>query len=483
MKIKLYLFIALLTLFILHPIASSFNIPADIDQINDEPSIRGAVEASAVTSENSGDTGGHNFIVGEQGEGISAPIQLRKEISPDGNYSYLVNNTLRVRVEILLTGKELDTVQILESIHPSLIVSNISKIYIVNNIIDLPKIERGLDDLEHIDKFTKGISAFEILKNKNSFNNITNEFENDSLYINKYKINEDEEYSSMSNSNNTFIITKSNRPDANKISTDNIGKKGRIIYWYFIKPTEPGTYSTRTIVRTSDKYQDLDQITKINVMEHNPQFEVIISGKKLEVDCGEELNISYNIKYLGGSTSPIACDISIDSASTDYEIKAHKSSYKNESFKLNEEKKVNFIVSYPDEGKYYLPDLLISSESASKEHNKYTFKGEVIDVIGPIKKNEDLITWIILGLGIMISQIFCKELNSIIIFVLNKLYHGIMFILNIIQGIRLFDPLLISLRNTWLNSTMKRKLENVAASSMEILKRLLKYTKKQKSKK
>lgn len=408
--------------FIVVPIAYSFNIPADSDKIYEEPQDKGVDDKSSSTSQSSsGDYRGRSLIIGQQGEGISAPIQLIKEISPDGNQSCLINTTMKVKVEVLLTGKNLKTVQILESIDPSLEVSNISKIYIANNLLELPKVERGFEDPERIDEYTEGISAFEIKYNKKIYNNITKEFENDALKVNKYKIDDVEEYSSLNTNNNTFFIEKRNDIDTHKRINENIGKKGRIIYWYNIKPKESGTYSTRTIVRTNDEYQDIDQITKIDVKEPNPDFQVEISGIKNELSCNEELNISYNVIYLGGSTDPVTCDVSISDSIKEYEIVNKKSSYKNESFHLNEARQFYFVIKYPEEGKFYFPELTISSERIDEKINRYAFTGEVIEVIGRIKRNTDLITWIILGFGIIIAQIFSRDLNKATKSILRKL--------------------------------------------------------------
>lgn len=430
-------------LIVLSPIAYSFNIPADSDEIDVSPSDRARNEKQPTYQTSSENGGGHNQII-EQEDGVGAPIQLIKEISPDGNGSHLVNTTLKARVDVLLTGKELKNIQILESIDPSLKVFNISKAYIINNLLEFPKIERGFEDPENVDKLTKGIAAFTIVNKKNSFNNLTKEFDNDTLYMNKYKINNDsEEYSSLYNyNNNTIFIEKINNKKSEKVVSDNIGKKGRIVYWYYIMPEKSGTYSTRTIIRTDDEYNDIDETTKINVQEHNPKFEVTISGKKTDLDCGEILNISYNIKYLGGSVDPYICDLAISDASNEYEIADGRSFYR-EAFRLNEIKQICFNVVYRNQGKYFLPDLTISGESMLAKSNRYTFKGDVIEVVGWTKRNTDLITWIILGLGIILAQIYSADLNK-----------ATRSLFKILGGIRLFDTYIANFRNKCYNPTL-----------------------------
>ena len=403
-------------LIVLSPITYSFNIPADSnDMFNkfNKPSDQTSNNMQPASQVGSRDAGRQIQIVGQK-EGAGAPIQLIKEISPDGNDSYLVNTTLRVKVEVLLTGKELKDIQIMESIDPSLKVFNISNVYLINNLLELPQIEREFEDPENAGDLTKGIASFSIIKNKKSPNNLAKEFDNDTLYMNKYKLSSDDDaYSSIyDKKNNIFFIEKNNILDSEKIVSNNIGKKGRIVYWYNITPEKSGTYSTRTIVRTDDEYQDIDQITKIDVKESDPKFEISTLGIKTDLDCGEKLNISYSIKYLGGSFEPYKCDLSISNDSKDYEIADGISSYPNKSFRLNEMESIYFNIKYPQEGKYYLPVLSISSKNKRAKPTLHTFKGDIIEIIPWNKRYADWITWIILGFGIIISNIYGEELNE-----------------------------------------------------------------------
>lgn len=393
----------------------SFNIPADSDKLDAIKSDQNPVKDTLGSQDASSGSRDHSQSAGLTGEATNAPVQLIKEISPDGNSTYLVNTTLRVRVEAILNGKELNNIQILESVDPSLKVSNISKVYIVNNLLELPIIERGFEKPEWIDNLTKNIISQDIIKNKKDSFNITEEFENDSMYLGKYSITEDNPESMIYYDDNIFLIEKKNILDTkmeSDLGSNSIGKKGRIIFWYNITPIEPGTYKTRTIVRTNNEFSDIDQTKKISIVDHNPRFEITISGKKTELDCGEELNITYNVRYLGGSSDPFICDISINNHSRDYEIAEGQSLHSNLSFKTNELKQTYFNVKYPNNGKFYLPDLSIKGMGIYKRSNEYTFKGEVVEVRGFIKRNIDFINWFVLGFLIILSQIFCNDLNN-----------------------------------------------------------------------
>jgi len=411
MKMFLNISIAFLfILFIMTQNVHSFNIPADSDEISRlKPDKTGSISTQASQDETSSSRG--HSQAGVFTQGIDVPVQLIKEISPDGNYSHLVNTTLRVRVEVLLTGKELKNIQILESVDPSLKVSNISKIYTINNLLELPRIERGFEDPRRLDELTEGIPAQTIVRSIKCYNNITSEFNNDYLYLQKYNISDNNSLDSLLYYNdNIFYIEKTNIDDE-KAGSNNIGKKGRLIFWYDVMPKYPGIYNTRTIVRTNDEYQDLDQITKINVLDPYPQFDVSISGTKTELGCGENLNITYNIIYRGGSVNPFNCDISIRNDSDDYTVVGGKSYYSNISFRLNELNPIYFNVNYPSAGKFFLPDLSIHGKSIYGKPNEYTFKGNVIDVIALHERYANLINWFIFGFLIMLSQIFCVELN------------------------------------------------------------------------
>ena len=409
--------IFMLIAFILILPISSFNIPADSDKLDAIKSEQKPVEDTLGSQDASSGTRDRIQSAGLTGEETNAPVQLIKEISPDGNSTYLVNTTLRVRVEAILNGKELNNIQILESVDPSLKVSNISKVYIINNLLELPIIERGFEKPELIDNLTKNIISQDIIKNKKESFNITEEFENDSMYLGKYSITEDNPESMIYYDDNIFLIEKRNILDTkmgSDLGSNSIGKKGRIIFWYNITPKEPGTYKTRTIVRTSNEFPDIDQTKKISIVDHNPRFEVTISGKKTELERGEKLNITYNVKYLGGSSDPFICDVSINNHSKDYEIVEGQSIHLNLSFKLNELKQIYFNVKYPDDGKFYLPDLSIKGIEICKRSNEYTFKGEIVEVDYIDRKSSDIINWFLFGILIAASQIFGKEINDLI---------------------------------------------------------------------
>jgi len=392
MRLSLHIFaIVLLMFLVLLPIVNSFNIPSDTEDLNSGKALQSnpSSSASGENSANSGDDSGHSQIVGIK-ESLGAPVQLIKEFSPDNNESNLINTTSKIWVEVQLMDKELKYIQILESIDPSLEVINISKFYIINNLLDLPRIEKGFEHPEHINELTKGIVTFTALNNTGS--------------------------------NNTFSIGINNVFDSEKLVSDHIDKKGRIIYWYYIKLKNSGIYGTKTIIRTNDEYPDVYQTAKIDVHEPDAQFEVSISGLKTELDSDEILDVTYYVKYLGGSVKPYICDLSINDSSNTFKVAKGPSRYQNEWFNVNEIKRIQFYVKYPNEGKYYLPDLVITSKNTLRgpSMSPYTFKkDDVVEVKGVLKRNTDIITWLLLGIGIilsnfgiMFSHIYGSEIKS-----------------------------------------------------------------------
>jgi hypothetical protein len=458
-KLLNFLIITILIQFISVPLVSSFNIPADSEDVYQK-------SAEMVESNAQAKVSGYSYATNDEGhiqaiaasKPLNAPVQLEKEIIPNDNNSLIVNTPAKVWAEVQIAGKKLQYIQLLETIDSTIDVLNISKFYIVNTLSEVSRVKKAFEDPKNEDNYTRGIPSITIFNDKPNNFNIEQEFNNDTLYIEKYK-----KFSSIKGidimmlDNNTLFIEKKNIMNSEKIIPDNLEKKGKIIYWYYIIPHESGTHNIHTIVRTDDEYPDINQITKINVKEKDPKFEVRISGKKLELDDDEPLNIIYNIKYIGGSVDPYKCNISINKSVSEYTVLGNRDSYSNEIFRLNELKQKSFLIKYPEEGKYYLPELLIEGicERGSCDLNKYTFSEETIAVVGTVQKYNDFITWTILGICIIIAQIFGKEINEIS----KSIYAAII-------GIRLFDPL-IDVVNT-----------RIFKPIIGFIKKLLKYKKR-----
>lgn len=326
----------------------------------------------------------------------------------------------------------------MESVDHGLEVFNISQCYIINNLQDLPNVEKAFNDPENLEKYTENIPRIKIYNKQENDFQINDEFDNDSLYIEKYQkyTNQSNFFLLNKNTNNTFIIDKNNILNSEKLVSDNIGKKGRLIYWYYIKPKESGIYKTKTIIRTNEEYPDIEESLKVDINEPNPHFIVDVTGQKLEVECGELLNLTYNIRYIGGSIDPFLCDLKINNTPKEYEIINGQDMYRDEYFGTNDLKQIYVLVKYKYPGKYYLPDLLIIGKDEPGKQKKYMFKRDTVVVIDFIQKNRDLISWTILAAGIIIGQIYGQDINR-----LTK------YILHLLRKVRIFNPRITRLKS------------------------------------
>lgn len=409
--LSIFLFIAALILYLV-PVISSFSVPDDVQELlkksDGTKDIQETTDPSKYADEN-----GRTLHEANPNVIVQAPIQIKKEIFPGDNSSFLVNNILKIRVEVQLNDKELRSIQILELVDPGLEVFNISQCYIINNLQDIPNIEKAFNTPADLEEYTKNIPRIATYNKKKSEFQINDEFNNDSLYIAKYRkyVNYNNFSFQNKNANNTFMIGMDNNLDSEKIVSSNVEKKGRLIYWYYTKSKEPGIYKSRTIVRTNEVYPDIEESLKVDINEPNPHFIVDVTGQKLEVECGEMLNLTYNIRYIGGSIDPLLCDLRINDTPKEYEIINGRDIYSDEYFSTNELKQIYVLVKYKDSGKYYLPDLLIISKDEPEKPKKYMFKKDTVVVIDAIQKNKDIISWAILASGIIIGQIYGQDIN------------------------------------------------------------------------
>ena len=91
----------------------SINIPADVQEIfaKENPGAYNAGAANIGTpyqqSSEGGGTSSGNGVPG-QNEAIKPPVIVKKNLFPANKASYLVNNTLKIKVEIQLTGDDLN---------------------------------------------------------------------------------------------------------------------------------------------------------------------------------------------------------------------------------------------------------------------------------------------------------------------------------------------------------------------------------------
>ena len=172
--------------------------------------------------------------------------------------------------------------------------------------------------------------------------------------------------------------------------------------------------------------------------------------EKLEASCNENLNLTYNIEYLGGSFEPFNCEIGLNS-SGEFDING-KPSYPNESFIIYQPKPIHFLVKYPKNGKYYLPSLTIIGKRNLENSNNYTFSEKEIDIKDYFQMNGELIGWELAIIGIIIGQIYGDSLRK-----------STTSFKKVLSNIGLFDPIINYLRYT------------IFAPSICSIKRFLKY--------
>ena len=309
--------------------------------------------------------------VNNPGEFGRAPVQIEKAIIPSGEANYLINSTLQIVVEINVEGNDLKYIQSLEYLDDSLNIINVSKCYVANNLQNIAEIEDGLIDQKSLKNNTNYLEKIPVIR------------------IGK----------------NILSIDKENNFDRTDLPINNLENKGRLIYWYYIQPKRAGNYKTTTIVRTNDDYPDIKAVSNLPIVKNIPKFLVDVDIDKLEANGGVDLNPTYNIRYVGGSSDPYFCNITLNPSET-YNISG-TNSFK-ESFKLYDLKKEKANIRYPFSGKFYLPGISIEDLNNKNESvpANFTFVDKEITIDSWGQQNEEPIGWILALVGIILGQIY-----------------------------------------------------------------------------
>jgi hypothetical protein len=135
-----------------------------------------------------------------------------------------------------------------------------------------------------------------------------------------------------------------------------------IIYKYWFKPVKAGIYNTDTIIRLHSNpiYPDDVIPLKIEIIEEQPEFQVNLDMEELELECGETIDLTYIIKYLGGSSiNPCTYNVTL-SKSNKYELS--NTSFPEEILDTQKNSLINSTICYLEEGTYSLPTISIAGQ-------------------------------------------------------------------------------------------------------------------------
>lgn len=190
------------------------------------------------------------------------------------------------------------------------------------------------------------------------------------------------------------------------INANNINSKKRLIYWYYVKPKKSGIFNTDTIVTIfGNDNPDVECPLEISIKDPNPEFEVNLKLRKLEISENENLDIIYDINYLGGASKPY-CDgiaVKFDNNSKDYTFVNNSETNANNinthiiSFCLNGTTSINKTIVYPNEGIYSLPGIWINDKH-------YNFKDEHIIVENWLERNKEVFGFVFALLALIFGD-------------------------------------------------------------------------------
>lgn len=180
----------------------------------------------------------------------------------------------------------------------------------------------------------------------------------------------------------------------------------RLVFWYNITPSIYGILSTTTIIG-SKTYSNLDYPFTIKIKKALPIFDIIVTATKSRIYQFEELDIVYNINYLGDTDVYETSSAITDGASVDgyfkYANKTNK--FKKYSFKRYETLPIRRTIIFPHTGGYFPPGISIDGVH-------FSFEKPLITVDDPISRHENILNSIYLIL-LILSALIIACLNLI----------------------------------------------------------------------
>lgn len=129
------------------------------------------------------------------------------------------------------------------------------------------------------------------------------------------------------------------------IILDELEEKERAVYQYEIIPKGPGIHETYTIIRSKNR-PDLDHSFAIDFKDPNPKFDVKLNINNLEESFNKQINITYDIIYLGGDAHTCNYNIRLDEP-IDYMITNHGSLPRDFKFDSTSSKNFTITIEYP----------------------------------------------------------------------------------------------------------------------------------------
>lgn len=179
------------------------------------------------------------------------------------------------------------------------------------------------------------------------------------------------EYAKLEFNNITYKFRVDSRniyklPNHFDIHIDTLERKDRIAYWYYIKLNEIGDFDASTIFRywveESSHFLDVDKFVTIRVVK--PTLNVDVDINRLNLLKNEDsVNITYKITYMD---RPINNTVKLDfvkkSSYTEIERYGPEMYIYPRDIHVGEPFTKTIKISYPNEGEYFSPEIIINGE-------------------------------------------------------------------------------------------------------------------------
>jgi hypothetical protein len=193
------------------------------------------------------------------------------------------------------------------------------------------------------------------------------------------------------------------------IYIDNLNNKDRVAYWYYAKLKTTGDLESSTTLRywveEKSRFLDIDKLDNIRVVRSIPNVDVDINKLKL-LKNEDKINITYSITYKNRPMNNVVnVDFAKKSSYTEIERYGTDSYIYPNDIQVGEPFIKTIKVSYPNEGEYFAPEIIIDGEV-------YPFTKEKISVETRFGKYANLVALILAIVFFLIGDLSMKYRNS-----------------------------------------------------------------------
>lgn len=195
----------------------------------------------------------------------------------------------------------------------------------------------------------------------------------------------------------------------NSIAIDNLDLPAGsiLVFWYYMLPNSPGTYNTETITSIDSPKMIISSPLDVKIVRDEPQFKVYRKFDQSRIFLQDELDIEYDVEYLGGSFPSVIKNIPVifDTSPDDFNYTPYSNLSFDGTFYEDKSTPIKKKIKFIKEGMLSPPGIWVNGRHFNFEEN--------VEVDIPLTRYFNLfsiiLTVILFFIGIIIKDIFLHD--------------------------------------------------------------------------